>query len=155
MNLIRLTQGQDSDAAWSPDGERIAFVRVAEDNHDIYLATKGKGGTWRGKIDGLRLTQVAERDESPQWSTDSKSLVFVSHRDGNAEIYTMRADGAKQRRLTNNGEDDVDPVWSPDGQQIAFVSYIYGAGEIFVMDADGGNQRRLTNNDAEDNSPDW
>ena len=54
VNLIRLTQGRDTDAVWSPDGERIAFVRIKEDNHDIYLATKEKEGTWRGKIKGAR-----------------------------------------------------------------------------------------------------
>lgn len=155
VNLIRLTQGVDTDPVWSPDGGRIAFVRNEDDNVDIYVVARLDAGTWRDEVREFRLTQVPEADTSPAWSPDSKSLALVSSRDGNAEIYTMRADGARQQRLTNNGQDDLDPVWSPDGQQIAFASYLYGPGEIFVMDADGSNQRRLTNNNAEENSPDW
>lgn len=155
VNLIRLTQGVDADPVWSPDGEGIAFVRTQDENADIYLLTRPNAGTWRGSVTEHRLTLAPEPDIAPAWSPDSNSLAFVSHRDGNAEIYTMRADGTRQLRLTNNGQDDLDPAWSPDGRRIAFVSYLYGAGEIFVTDADGSNQQRLTNNDAEENSPDW
>jgi TolB protein len=155
VNLIRLTQGRDVDPVWSPDGGRIAFVRTQDGNVDIYIVTKSNVGTWRDNVEELRLTLAPEPDIAPDWSPDSNSLAFVSYRDGNAEIYTMRADGARQLRLTNNGQDDLDPVWSPDGRRIAFVSYLYGAGEIFVTDADGSNQQRLTNNSAEENSPDW
>ena len=35
-------------------------------------------------------------------------LAFVSDRDGNTEIYVMKADGA-QTRLTNNAAQDRDP----------------------------------------------
>ena len=155
VNLIRLTQGVDTDAVWSPDGEMIAFVRTKDDNVDIYVLAKSDAGTWREGVQELRLTQIPEQDISPDWSPDSRSLAFVSSRDGNPEIYTMRADGARQHRLTNNGHDDLEPVWSPDGQKIAFVSYAFGAGEIFVTNADGSDQQRLTNNNAEENSPDW
>jgi TolB protein len=155
VNLIRLTQGKDSDAVWSPDGEGIAFVRNQDDNQDVYIVTKLDAGTWRDNVNELRLTQAPEPDVSPVWSPDSDSLAFVSFRDGNAEIYTMRADGVRQQRLTNNGQDDLDPVWSPDGRKIAFVSYLYGPGDIFVTDAEGSNQQRLTNNNSEENSPDW
>jgi TolB protein len=155
VNLIRLTQGRDTDPVWSPDGEGIAFVRTQDGNVDVYLVTKPDAGTWRDRVQELRLTLAPEPDIAPEWSPDSDSLVFVSYRDGNAEIYTMRADGARQQRLTNNGLDDLDPVWSPDGRKIAFVSYLYGPGEIFVTDADGSNQQRLTNTGVEENSPDW
>ncbi|HZA24825.1 MAG TPA: hypothetical protein VFA32_19885, partial [Dehalococcoidia bacterium] len=35
VNLIHLTRGNDSDPVWSPDNQRIAFVRTQEDNQDI------------------------------------------------------------------------------------------------------------------------
>jgi TolB protein len=155
VNLIHLARGNDSDPVWSPDNQRIAFVRTQGNNQDIYVAEKPGEGTWRDEIKEVRLTQGSAREDSPVWSPDGKSIAFVSFREGTGEIYTMRADGSQQQRLTRNGADDLSPVWSPDGKQIAFVSRLYGAGEIFIMDADGGRQRRLTNNNAEDSDPDW
>ncbi len=155
VDQIRLTVGNDTGASWSPDGQRVAFVRKADSHEDIYALAPGSGGNWRGDVREIPLARGPVSDRSPAWSPDSKSIAFVSNRDGNLEIYVMRADGNKPRRLTFNEGLDRDPVWSPDGKRIAFVSYAYGQGEILVMDADGSNQRRLTNNTAEDHSPDW
>ena len=155
VNLVRLTTEPDTNPVWSPNGQHIAFVRTSEGNDDIYIVSKLKNGTWQDDTELSRLTQHQTQDLSPVWSPDSKTIAFVSYRDDNAEIYTMRADGSSQRRLTSNRADDLAPVWSPDGKRIAFVSYLYGPGEIFVMGADGSTQLRMTNNDVEDNSPDW
>jgi TolB protein len=40
-------------------------------------------------------------------------VAFVSDRDGNVEIYVMRADGTGVHRVTNNPADDIHPVWNP------------------------------------------
>ena len=155
VNLVHLTMEEDSSPAWAPNGKSITFVRTGLDNADIYIVSKLKDGTWQDDTELTRLTQHESDDHSPVWSPDSKTIAFVSYRDGSAEIYTMREDGSKQRRLTKNEADDIAPVWSSDGQRIAFVSNLYGPGEIFVMGADGVKQRRVTNNDAEEQSPDW
>jgi len=155
VNLIRLTKGTDSQPVFSPDGRRIAFVRAHQGNADIYVLKRADDGTWRDPVESSRLTQEVEKDFYPVWSQDGKSMIFVTFRDGNGEVYLMRADGARQQRLTNNTAQDGNPVWSPDGSFIAFVSFVYGKGEIFVMDADGGAQRRLTNSDANELDPDW
>ena len=155
VNLVRLTDGDDTAPFWSPDGRHIAFVRGDGEETDIYVVTRHKGGSWYDQSEISRLTHNQVADLSPVWSPDGKSILFVSHRDGGAEIYTMYADGAEQRRLTSNDAEDHSPVWSPDGKRIAWVSRVYGPGEIFVMDADGANQLRLTNNSAEDHSPRW
>jgi len=83
-------------------------------------------------------------------------IAFLSERDGNLEIYVMKADGSNQTRITNNPAGDLDPCFSPDGTKIAFASERDGGlGEIYVMKADGSNQTRLTNNSAEDGAPSW
>jgi TolB protein len=76
----------------------------------------------------------------------SGQIAFVSDRDGNFEIYLMKADGSSQTRLTNNPATDFQPAWSPDGKKIAFTS----PAEVYVMNADGSSPTRLTYS-----RPDW
>ena len=155
VNLLRLTEGNDSQPVWSPDGKYIAFVRHQDDAQVIYLGQPVKGGSWEDGLEETRLTHGGFDDHSPVWHPNSKGLAFVSNRDGNPEIYTMQADGAEQHRLTSNKAEDVSPVWSPSGKQLAFVTHLYGSADILVMNADGSEQRRLTKNGGDDIMPDW
>jgi Tol biopolymer transport system component len=84
-------------------------------------------------------------------------IAFVSDRDGNLEIYIMKADGSDQTNLTNFPQSsDEAPAWSPDGSLIAFTSDRDGDDEIYVMNADGSGQTNLTDNAAgRDAAPNW
>ncbi len=89
-------------------------------------------------------------------------ITFVSHRNGNPEIYVMDANGGNPQNLTNHPDNDFQPSWSPDGKRVAFVSYRDGhvidgipTGEIYVMDTDGGNPQNLTNHPDRDWLPVW
>jgi Tol biopolymer transport system component len=93
--------------------------------------------------------------QAPAWSRDGRSIVFVSWRDGNGEIYVMDAEGGEARNLTRHPAKDVRPAWSPDGRRIAFVSHRDGQSEVYVMEADGSEKRNLTRNAARDVDPVW
>ena len=97
----------------------------------------------------LGLTMLMVCVEAQAW------IAFVSHRDGNHEIYVMDAGGKNPRRLTNNPDYDGGPSWSSDGKRIVFTSKRDGNSEIYVMDADGGNPQNLTNDPNGDSSPSW
>ncbi len=71
-------------------------------------------------------------------------IAFTSNRDGNPEIYVMKADGSGVVRLTNNKAYDDQPVLSPDGAWVVFVSNRDGNHELYVVGADGKKLRRLT-----------
>jgi WD40 repeat protein len=149
--LTRLTTQAafDGEAAWSPDGAKIAFVsRRDGPTPEIYVMNAdGSGAT--------RLTMNAAADWAPAWSPDGAKIAFTSNRDGNAEIHVMNADGSSPVRLTSNTVVDDEPVWSPDGSRIAFVSTRDGNAEIYAMNADGSSPQRLTVNGVADGSPDW
>jgi len=82
-------------------------------------------------------------------------IVFQSNRDGQADIYTMNADGTEQTRLTVNPASDIEPVWSPDGTRILFRTFGVGTDEIYVMNADGSGQANVTENPAQDLHMNW
>ncbi len=156
VNLFRLTGEDDRAPVWSPDGDAIAFVRSADGNRDIYLLLPEDDDDWRGPVKAQPLITSSSAEYSPDWAPDGDTLVYVSERDGNPEIYIVESDkNDPPQRLTTNEASERQPVWSPDGKRIAFVSDVHGEDEIFVMDADGSGQRRLTHNDARDHSPDW
>ena len=94
--------------------------------------------------------------QAPAWSRDGRTIVFVSWRDGNGEVYAMDADGSGPRNLTQNPAKDVRPAWSPEGRRIAFVSRRDGNSEVYVMKADGSGKRNLTRDRASDDDyPTW
>jgi TolB protein len=115
------------------------------------------------------LTQGPGNDNFPAWSPKGDRIAFVSDRDGDYEIYSIRPDGTDLRRLTRTPGLDAHLAWSPDGQWIAFASgrmgfldelllhpdNVQGNAEIFVMRADGSNIRKLTENQWEDSTPTW
>lgn len=82
-------------------------------------------------------------------------IAFVGSRDGNDEVYSMKADGSDVRRLTQTPAAEASPAWAPDGSRIAFASRRDGNWEIYVMKSDGTNERRLTVNSAADTEPAW
>lgn len=80
----------------------------------------------------------------PSLSLDGQTVVFVSERDGNQEIYSMNVDGTNQTRLTNDAAADFNPSFSRDGTKILFDSERTGNAEVFVMASDGQNPVNLS-----------
>ena len=70
-------------------------------------------------------------------------IVFMSKRDGNAEIYSMNPNGGDQVNLTQHPAADYAPVWSPNGKQILFSSDRDGIFDLYLMDPDGTNVRKV------------
>jgi len=86
----------DSSPDWSPNSDKIAFMRQTGMNWDIWVVNSdGSGET--------RLTDDGSVDGLPAWSPDGTSVAFLSNRGGTWAIWVINADGSNQRKLFNTG----------------------------------------------------
>ncbi len=98
-------EGEEREAAWSPDGQKLAYVsRLPGGKSRIWVAPVAGGAP-------VALTDGQQRDDMPAWSPDGKYLAFVSERQGDTDVYLMRADGTGQTRLTTAKGADWLPRW--------------------------------------------
>lgn len=95
-------------------------------------------------------------NRKPVVSPDGSRIAFESDRDGDYEIYVIRAAGETPanpaRQLTRNPVRDFEPDWSPDGWMLLFVH----VNDVWKMNADGSRQTRLTSRPSiEERGPVW
>ena len=133
----RLTHSISSlEAAWSPDGSRIAFagspsIRDAYSLHAIWVIS----------ADGSGLYRVAW-GASPAWSPDGGRIAFsLTGVDDNEDIYVINSNGSGPTRVTSHPGFDRWPVWSPDGRHIGFIHFpSTGGHEMHVINDDGSGE---------------
>ena len=109
----------------SPDGFRVAFVRVTVNekkdgyNTAIWSVSPSTGET--------RQLTNGPRDSSPRWSPDSKYIAFVrvTEKDGRPDqpqLFMLAMAGGDSFQFTNLPRGASQLQWSPDGKAIAFVN---------------------------------
>ena len=112
--------GHESDASFSPDGNRIAFSWNGphEDNFDIYVKQIGPG-------DHQRLTSTPEWDNHPRWSPDGKWIAFLRHSSGPAKVMAVPTTGGPEHTVAEpnfSGSMTGTLDWSPDGKWLLFTT---------------------------------
>ena len=146
----RITHAEGRDGAFSPRGDRIAFVRGPGTWYRKGYRGSSNDDLWLCNADGSglqRLTAFDGQDTAPMWSAESDALYYVSevanssaekkaanlvrHQLGSASppqrLTAHTDDGVRRARLSGNGE---------------WIVYECGA-DLWVVSARGGSPRKL------------
>lgn len=140
------TGGQNVQAAWSPDGTKIAYACGEKTTDELQICLMdADGGHPRA------ITSGPGSHEWPAWSPDSSRVAyFIAQRIGgvlDCNIATVGDNGGDPVILTRHTapQRDETPSWSPDGAHIAFQTNRLGSGmRIAVRNADGTNVQMVT-----------
>jgi Tol biopolymer transport system component len=138
----REEQCYDFDAAWSPDGDRLAFARQFEDGSYQLALTD----------DSSRMQDLPVSGRYPSWSPGGKRLLFVDvSASGRSELFSVRPDGQGRRQLTFRGGFGGD--WSSRGT-IAFSRSTTQGLDIFTLSRTAKRATRVTRS-GDVISPSW
>lgn len=124
----------DTQAAWSPDSKRLAYVSMpAATSGNFSIVTIGRDARSRRTIvDGTTTVQ------NPSWSPDGKSIVFQSRNGLHQQLAVVPSTGGAPRwlRATVDGNE---PFWSRSGA----IVFDKNDGTLLVTDAAGINAKTL------------
>ncbi|WP_395261710.1 peptidase MA family metallohydrolase [Halalkalibaculum sp. DA3122] len=144
--------------SWSPDGQKIAFDGNIGPYQDIFIYNLQTR-------EFMNLTNDVISDMEPVWSSDSRSVYFVSARGDNVElnsfkenyrlllsndlystdIYRVELGASRAVRLTKTPQwSERQPITTRDGR-LVFISDQNGIPNIYRMNLDDRTTAPLTN----------
>lgn len=131
---------QENSPSWFPDAKSLLVCR---DGSSIVKRLS----------DGGEQVLVAETEGwNAAPSTDGKTLVFMSSRDGNPEIYSLNLSSQKLTRLTDDPGYDTAPQLK--GPRVLFQSNRDGVQRLYSMNLDGSELTVVTPDQAGE-EPQW
>ena len=129
------------EAAWSPDGKRIAVTwfdaiwTMTPDGRDMKRVVSAPQG-W-----------AAERD--PVWSPDGRSSAFSASTNGRFDLWVAPAGGGAPRQLTSTAGDERWPSYLADGRIVYSSRPLQGGWRLVMMASDGrGEPAQISSDDA-------
>jgi Tol biopolymer transport system component len=159
-NIRQLTSGgQNAEAYWSPDGQRLIFQSTREGHgcDQIYImnadgsgqrmVSTGKGVTTCGYFlpDGKQIVYASTHEAGPECpARPDRSQGYVWAVYPNFELYLADDNGGNLRKLTDSPRYDAEATVNWKTKQIVYTSLASGDLDLWSMDADGANRRRLT-----------
>jgi Tol biopolymer transport system component len=142
-------------ARWSPDGSRIALIKIPDSSTPFPI-----GQLWVMNRDGSDLRFLASADAghgfAPAWSPDGERLAFVGRdnpQDESADrsadalrsnIYLLDLATAGLTQVTHLQNARVEaPLWSPDGNTIGVTVVIDDKIKVYLADVFSGESRPI------------
>lgn len=159
-NIQQLTSGgQNAEAYWSPDGQRLIFQSsrgemkcdqefiMNADGSGAHMVSTGKGVTTCGYFlpDGKHIVYASTHeagDACPKRADRSRGYVWDVF--AGFDIYLARDDGKILKKLTDAPGYDAEATINWKTKKIVYTSLESGDLDLWSMDLDGSNKKQIT-----------
>jgi serine/threonine protein kinase/Tol biopolymer transport system component len=151
QNLTADSPADDTQPAFSPDGQQIAFRSEREGGGLFVMGATGESAK--------RLTDVGY---NPAWAPDGRHLAFATEevsrpleRRLHSKLWTVDVASGQRRLIV--GDDAVQPSWSPHGQRIAYWAIPDGSARrvLWTVPAAGGTPVPVIDDEHVNWNPVW
>jgi dipeptidyl aminopeptidase/acylaminoacyl peptidase len=100
---------------------------------------------YRASLDGVDTVRVSNGIHDDIMPTTARdTIVFVSFRDGNAELYSVPSNGGTEKRLTTTAANETSPSLSPTAATLFYVSNASGLDRLWTSAANGAGATPAT-----------
>src|SRR5262245_38540756 len=125
--------------SWSPRGDRLAyFVRTEKERTLIVQNVLTR------KIETRIPMKSVDEPESPNFSSDGRTVAFSAMRGGIRDIYTVDLESSEIVNLTTDDFFDYGPSYSPDSKFIVYTARVSGNLKLFRIDLDTKQKKQLS-----------
>ncbi|MFM2656806.1 Tol-Pal system beta propeller repeat protein TolB [Vibrio owensii] len=123
--------------AWSPDGQKLAYVSFQNGQAEIFIMNIYTG-------EREKVTSYPRHNGAPRFSPDGSQLALVLSKTGSLQVYTLDLKTRKLAQITRGRSNNTEPYWHPDGKSLIFTSDRGGKPQIYKVDLGSGSTNRLT-----------
>ncbi len=121
-NLTNTSSSAQSDPAWSPDGQTIAYFSDASGEYQLFIAPQN-GIEAKKTID---LGPSPSFFYAPKWSPDSKRILYG---DKKLNIWYVEVDGGHPVKIDTDNYEGFNAAqsasWSPDGKWVVYLKTLH------------------------------
>lgn len=139
QNAVTITASPEPliSPAWSPDGQRLAYVSFEDKKPVVYVQNLADGNR-------RAVARFRGSNSAPAWAPDGRRLAVTLSKDETSQIYLLDLLTGEATRFTRGGALDTEPVFSPDGQWLYFTSDRGGSPQIYRASLVSGAATRVT-----------
>ncbi|MEO0438804.1 MAG: S9 family peptidase [Pseudomonadota bacterium] len=139
-------EGDESQARWSPDSTRIAYVRTADETNgaEIYVY-------WLATGTSARISQLPEAPSELRWSPNGDAIAFTMDVAAKPAEIGKRPDKPEGAEWAEPPRVSTRLYHEADGSGYLPPAFSH----IFLVPAEGGTARQLTQGDFQHYNPAW
>lgn len=144
---ITNARGIDTNPAWSPNGQQIAFTSDRSGRPHIYVMDRDGANVRRISFDG-------NYNDGAAWRPDGAAVAYASRNGNRFQLVTTDLVDLSTKVLISGPDSYETPTFSPDGRRIAFSLKRGTQSQIYVINSDGSGLMQLTH-EGRNYAPDW